>query len=348
MEGCRREPRRPCVNFNCILMISRSTRITVSHNRTIPSSTIMDLDRRVAALELRQNAMDQHLSGFLSPTSIKEVMLSLASSRRYRIIPLADMGDFGWTAATTHISLRPNTPLTPPPPVSEPTRATRHGPSRATALRSTTIAEASTGTPGASGLPARARCSGAGRVSLWKSVFGDAGSSMSPTATQRAVTSRQLLFSTLPKMSRAGTTRLAEAADLQPWLSNAIPCLDDTLWKVNWVDGHKHASIGTRKPDSVHYAHRDGDGDGAVRSVYNIAYIGDLKSQKESGSGDMVDDEIAHMLDFLGTLARVQTWRRSFVGYLLDGEYIVFLSATFDPSPALGEAPLLVRKGIRR
>ena len=118
------------------------------------------------------------------------------------------------------------------------------------------------------------------------------------------------------------------------------------MWKVDWVDGHKHPSIGTRKPDSVHYAHREGDGDGAVRSVYNIAYIGDLKSQKESGSGDMADDEIAHMLDFLGTLARVQTWRRNFVGYLLDGEYIVFLSATFDPSPLPGEAPLMVRKSF--
>ena len=177
----------------------------------------MDLDRRVAALELRQNAIDQNLSGFLSPTSIKEVMLSLASSRRYRVIPLAEMGDFGWTPATTHISLRPITSLTPPPPpVSELTRATRHGPSRAAAPRRVTTAEASPGTalsPGASGLPARARGAGA---SLWRSVF-DAGSSHSPSATQCAAASGAptvprrvaLLFATLPKLSRAGTTRLS-------------------------------------------------------------------------------------------------------------------------------------------
>ena len=60
-----------------------------------------------------------------------------------------------------------------------------------------------------------------------------------------------------------------------------------------------------------------------------------------TGSGDMTEDELAHMIDFLMELAHVQPWRRRFVGYLLDGLYVVFLSATFEPGSASG-APVLV------
>ena len=150
----------------------------------------------------------------------------------------------------------------------------------------------------------------------------------------------RLLFDALPVTAKAGTPLLAEAADLQPWFSHMLPQVSTTRWKVNWVDSHKIHTVGRRKPDNVHYAHCAGDV--AVQSEYNIAYVGDWKSEKATGGGDMTQDELARMIDFLVELARVQRWRRRFVGYLLYGVYVVFLSASFEPRSA-GEGPILVR-----
>ena len=184
---------------------------------------------------------------------------------------------------------------------------------------------------------------------VWRDAFASAGAAVvrhidtgcAVGIVPAGVRSQQPLFQSLPVTSKAGTSVLAEAADLQPWFSHVLPRVNGVLWKVNWVDGHKLHTIGRRKPDGVHYAHRAGDGDGAVQSEFNIAYVGDWKSQKMTGSGDMTEDELAHMIDFLMELAHVQPWRRRFVGYLLDGLYVVFLSATFEPGSASG-APVLV------
>ena len=265
---------------------------------------------------------------------------------------------FGWASATSQIALLDDAVKSPMPslgtPPSEPPAAARKaldrkiagvGERRRYALRASAAAAAATAAAAAEKEAGRAAWrdafSGAGAPTLVREGRGGNDTSSAVGAVRSGAHTERLLFDTLPITSKAGTPLLAEAADLQPWFTGMLPQVNTMRWKVNLVDGHKMHTIGRRKPDNVHYARRAGDGDGAVQSEYNIAYVGDWKSQKATGSGDMTEDELAHMIDFLMELARVQPWRRRFVGYLLDGLYVVFLSATFDPRSA-GEGPILV------
>jgi hypothetical protein len=142
------------------------------------------------------------------------------------------------------------------------------------------------------------------------------------------------LFATLPRDAAV----LKEKKHLQPWLTKNTPFINGTTFKVTWVDGHKTPSIDTRKPDIVHYP-KD-----CSPSVYQLAYVGDLKSQTASDDGVPSDDAIACMIDFLCALAAVQVWRQQFIGYLLDGKHISFFVFVFDVSPRRGDKRALVRR----
>jgi hypothetical protein len=315
-----------------------------------------ELREQICALKARDDA-----SGLLSPTSIREVMDSLRSNRRYDVVPLSSMRVFGWSPAKSHItfltnvagssglqrgaSRLPSSTLESPISEREQPRnlASAKIERRQNPVRSAATKHAATSSTSALTDTWRTVFSNAATVPARGSVLSDKGRSTADT-TSASAPAKLSLFNSLPTASKAGSSWLAETADLQPWFSRVLPDVDATRWNVNWVDGHKICSIGPRKPDCVNYAHRAGDGDGAVRSEFNIAYLGDWKSQKATGSGDMAEEELAHLLDFLMALARVQVWRRRFVGYLLDGTYVVFLSATFEPGRTPGSPPVLVRR----
>ena len=140
-----------------------------------------------------------------------------------------------------------------------------------------------------------------------------------------------LLFSTLPD---AGI--LKESADLQPWLSHHVENIDTNTFAVSWVDRHTTRSMGTRSPDNVHYQK------GASECAETVVYIGDLKSQQDSGSSGFTDEEVAHMIDFLYALAAIQCWRHRFIGYLLNGASIVFFVLDFAESAVPGGSRTLV------
>ena len=140
------------------------------------------------------------------------------------------------------------------------------------------------------------------------------------------------LFSTLPKTPKI----LKEMAHLQPWLTRQTPLIDGASFRVSWVDGHELPSIGSRKPDIVHYPKGDSP------SVFQLAIVGDLKSQTRSLGGEPSDEAIACLLDFLSALAAVQVWRRQFIGYLVDGIHISFFVVAFDSSPKRGETRAVV------
>lgn len=140
------------------------------------------------------------------------------------------------------------------------------------------------------------------------------------------------LFSTLPKTPKI----LKEMAHLQPWLTRQTPLIDGASFRVSWVDGHKFPSIGSRKPDILHYPKGDSP------SVFQLAIVGDLKSQTSSLGGEPSDEAIACLIDFLSALAAVQIWRRQFIGYLIDGIHISFVVVDFDSSPKRGESRAVV------
>jgi hypothetical protein len=144
------------------------------------------------------------------------------------------------------------------------------------------------------------------------------------------------LFATLPTTP----VTLSEKKHLQPWLSQKTPNIDQDTFEVSWVDGHETPSIGTRKPDIVHYPK------GRSPSVYELAYVGDLKGQTAGTSGSPIDEAIACLMDFLCALAAVQVWRRLFIGYLVDGKHISFFVFEFDFSPKRGDKRALVRNRI--
>jgi len=129
---------------------------------------------------------------------------------------------------------------------------------------------------------------------------------------------------------------LKEKAHLQPWLSKKTKLIEQETFQVTWVDGHKTPSIGTRKPDILHYVK------GCSQSVYLLAYLGDLKSQTAHTSGDPSDEAIACLIDFFCALAAIQVWRREFIGYLLDGKHISFFVVRFDFSPNRGDIRAIV------
>jgi hypothetical protein len=302
-------------------------RIALGELSSFQNEQLVGLREQLLALKARED-----VSGLLSPTSVREVMDALRIKSQYRIVPRAQMNDFGWLPASAHISLIDNptdasirAPATPPSARESPICARKvlamlpgamDGTRRGTLVRITRIAGSKLAVKASlPGIGLRGVFSGAAAVPAQDSrglSSGAAGSTVKATTATQPL----LLFKNLPLSSKSGSACLAEAADLQPWFSRVLPRVDATRWKVNWVDGHKLHTIGPRKPDCVHYAHRVGDGDGAERSTFNIAYLGDWKSQKATGSGDVTEEELAHLLDFLMALARVQTWRRRFVGYL--------------------------------
>lgn len=146
------------------------------------------------------------------------------------------------------------------------------------------------------------------------------------------VVPQRTLFETLP----AEPAILLEKRDLQPWLSKQTPKIDQTTFKLTWVDSHKTPSIGTRKPDIIHHV------GGCAPSVYTIASLGDLKSQTAGSSGSPSDDAVGCLVDFMCALAAVQVWRRCFTGYLLDGKFISFFVANFDVCSRRGDPRALV------
>ena len=141
-----------------------------------------------------------------------------------------------------------------------------------------------------------------------------------------SASSRVALFSTLPVTPRV----LKESSDLQPWMTRMIPKVDTSSFAVSWEDGHLATSLGTRKPDNVHHPIL------ATRSRYTATYVGDNKSQNDSGAADFSDDAVAHITDFLFAQAALQRWRHQFIGYLLDGKNIAFFVACFGDSPTRG------------
>ena len=156
------------------------------------------------------------------------------------------------------------------------------------------------------------------------------------SGASRAASEHRKLFATLPLEPYI----LKEKAHLQPWLSKQTPLIDQEPFQVTWVDGHTTPSIETRKADILHYVK------GYSQSVYQLAYLGDLKSQTANASGDPTDESIACLVDFLCALAAIQVWRREFVGYLLDGKHISFFVIRFDFSPTRGDTRAIVSSVI--
>jgi hypothetical protein len=142
------------------------------------------------------------------------------------------------------------------------------------------------------------------------------------------------LFSTLPKLT---PLRVKESADLQPWLSDVTQKIDSSTFVATWMDGHDVAMLGTRQPDIVHYPRN------TSQSKFTVLYIGDLKSQADTGSSDFNDDSVTHMFDFLFALGSLQPWRHQFIGYLLDGKSISIFVVTLNDSPTRGGQRSLVR-----
>ena len=192
----------------------------------------------------------------------------------------------------------------------------------AAAAHSRSVVSALTRVPATSAAPA-VRTTGSG---VRAPVEAAAGLATAP--------SRVALFSTLPVSPRV----LKESADLQPWMTRMIPLVDISSFAATWEDGHQAtSSIGTRKPDNVHHPIL------ASRSRYTVTYLGDNKSQNESGAADFSDDAVAHITDFLFAQAALQRWRHQFIGYLLDGKNIAFFVACFGDSPTRGGPRPLVR-----
>ena len=225
---------------------------------------------------------------FLSPTTARGLLETLRGAKKVEVVS----GDrLPWTASHSNVTIY---------------------------ARAETTASGAASAATASGAASSAAASGAASVAA---ASGAASSSAaSGTASARRTAN---LFATLPSTP----VILKEKAHLQPWLSKKTNLIKQETFQVTWVDGHKTPSIGTGKPDILHYVK------GCSQSVYLLAYLGDLKSQTAHASGDLSDEAIACLIDFFCALAAIQVWRREFIGYLLDGKHVSFFVVRFDFSP---------------
>jgi hypothetical protein len=87
------------------------------------------------------------------------------------------------------------------------------------------------------------------------------------------------------------------------------------------IDCHTTPTVGTRKPDIVHYrAHQ-------TQCTFNIIALGDVKGRRNQAL--FTDDEKGHILDMVHELALHQPFRTTFPFYLTDSMYIQFFFVTF-------------------
>ena len=141
------------------------------------------------------------------------------------------------------------------------------------------------------------------------------------------------IFSTAPDHSDP-----SEKTGTQPFWSDRLQAIFEfapkspTKFTNIPIDRHKYVSIGTRKPDTVHYV--PGTQLKCVTAECNIVMLGDTKKLRSENSNDFTDEEKGHLVDFLIALLKVQTFRtpRRARGYLTDGVVIQFFEVELDAS----------------
>lgn len=114
-----------------------------------------------------------------------------------------------------------------------------------------------------------------------------------------------------------------EQAAVQPAFSRSVAAFSATrIGLVSGIsDSFASPSIGTRRPDVVHYITGDPL---TVQSVFRITFFGDLKSRRGKSSSDFTDDEKSHVLDMALELCRQQPFRKFVYFHLCDGALIAF------------------------
>ena len=330
------------------------------------SSDVESAIARIVALSIASSG-----AGVFSPTNVKDVIANLCTHRRWT---LCDENSLPWrpSARTVELLASPSGAASmsgtraaaPPPrggvtggPATQSryeTRATcaAHSVAASVASRHAVAGDSSGRRPATASVEAAAAAATiirarpahgetAGPLSPFVAAVSTRTSAhvrrsiISPAAPPPGVSTigRVALFATLPRAPSV----LKESADLQPWMTRMTPRIDTSTFAVTWEDGHLTASLGTRKPDVLHYPKR------ACRSRFTLAHLGDNKSQNSSGAADFSDDAVAHVTDFLISQAALQRWRHQFIGYLLDGKCVAFFVARFEDSPIRGGPRPLVR-----
>lgn len=122
-----------------------------------------------------------------------------------------------------------------------------------------------------------------------------------------------------------------EKASVQPYISSLLEELlshynakKDPLDKIKNIpiDKHKNPSVGTRKPDIVHYRANQ------PRSIINIIALGEVKGRRNGE--DFINEEKGQILSMVQELARKQPFREKFFFYLTDSKNIQFFMVRFN------------------
>lgn len=107
-----------------------------------------------------------------------------------------------------------------------------------------------------------------------------------------------------------------ESATVQPKMTALINELDQSSFCNQMKDKHAEPTVGTRKPDIVHYRN------GQSESVFNIICLGELKGRRSNAK--FSNEEKGHILEMTQTLAELQPFRSEFTCYITDTKYIQF------------------------
>ena len=133
--------------------------------------------------------------------------------------------------------------------------------------------------------------------------------------------------------------KAGELKVVQKWMTKSLALIDNVGLTSVCVDKHDNRSIGTRKPDCVHYLHIctqstlqcNQPENCCVQEVANIVAFGEMKGRRGWSSTTFFTlDEKAAILDFAAELGRQQPWRQSVYCYLCDGIYIQFFNVVYD------------------
>lgn len=107
-----------------------------------------------------------------------------------------------------------------------------------------------------------------------------------------------------------------ESTDVQPKMTKLINEVKQDGFCNQMQDKHSVPTVGTRKPDIVHYRKSQPE------TVFNIVCLGELKGRRSQPH--FRTDEIGHILEMTQVLAELQPFRSNFTCYITDTKYIQF------------------------
>lgn len=113
-----------------------------------------------------------------------------------------------------------------------------------------------------------------------------------------------------------------ESVAVQPKMTQLIKELNQDSFCNQMRDKHTEQTVGTRKPDLVHYRR------GQPEDVFNIICLGEIKGRRSKAKFN--DEEIGHILEMTESLATLQPFRSEFTCYITDTKFIQFFKITFD------------------